>query len=67
MLAAAAIGRHNTAVTTGAHLYVWARLADLPLYGFGVPWLRTLVWGVAMVSIGFVFVGLFTRIGPFVR
>lgn len=59
VLAAAAIDRHNTAVVLGAHLYVWARLAYLPIYGLGLPVVRTPVWGVAMVGIGFVFVGLF--------
>ncbi|MFE1601495.1 MAPEG family protein [Methylobacterium sp. ID0610] len=67
VLAAAAIGRHNTAVVLGSHLYFWARLVYLPVYGFGIPMIRTLIWGVAMVGIAFVFVGLFTKIGPFVR
>ncbi|RVU13920.1 MAPEG family protein [Methylobacterium oryzihabitans] len=58
VLAAAATGRLDTTTALGAHLYVWARLAYLPIYGFGVPAVRTLVWGVAMVGIGFVLAGL---------
>ncbi|WP_298956953.1 MAPEG family protein [uncultured Methylobacterium sp.] len=58
VLAAAATGRFDATTALGAHLYVWARLAYLPIYGFGVPMVRTPVWGVAMVGIGFVLVGL---------
>jgi uncharacterized MAPEG superfamily protein len=28
----------------GAELYFWARLAYLPIYIIGIPYLRTLVW-----------------------
>ncbi len=65
VLACAAIGRHNTAVVLGAHLYFWARLAYLPIYGLGVPKVRTLAWGVAIVGILFVFWGLFLKVLPY--
>ena len=65
VLACAAIGRHNTAVVLGAHLYFWGRLAYLPIYGFGVPKVRTLAWGVAIVGILFVFWGLFLKVLPY--
>ena len=64
VLAAAVSGRQGSAVAWGAQLYFWARLLYLPIYGFGIPWIRTLVWGVAMVGIGFVFAGLFGWAGP---
>jgi uncharacterized MAPEG superfamily protein len=31
----------------GAELYFWARLAYLPIYIVGIPYLRTLVWVVS--------------------
>ena len=30
--------------TLGAVVFFWSRVAFVPLYLFGVPWLRTLVW-----------------------
>ncbi len=64
VLAAAVSGRQGGAVAWGAQLYFWARLLYLPIYGFGIPWIRTPVWGVAIVGIGFVFAGLFGWAGP---
>ena len=32
----------------GAQCYFWARLAYVPLYAAGVPYLRTVVWGVSL-------------------
>jgi uncharacterized MAPEG superfamily protein len=66
VLAAAVIDRHNTGVVYGAYLYFFGRLLYLPAYMVTIPYLRTLVWGVAMVGIAFAYVGLFTKITPFV-
>jgi uncharacterized MAPEG superfamily protein len=54
--AAAALGvvlaKHATAHTAlGAQLYFWARLAYFPIYIVGVPYLRTLVYGVSLWGI----------------
>ncbi|TGT34845.1 MAPEG family protein, partial [Mesorhizobium sp. M8A.F.Ca.ET.167.01.1.1] len=35
----------------GSGLYFSARLVYLPLYAFGIPLLRSLVWNVAFVGI----------------
>ncbi|WP_283148398.1 MAPEG family protein [Silvimonas soli] len=35
----------------GCEIYLWARVAYLPLYAFGVPWLRSLVWVVSMIGL----------------
>ena len=51
-------GRHNWATVWGAQLYLAARILYLPLYGFGVPVLRTLVWLVATLSIILLLVAL---------
>ncbi len=44
-------GSQNSLSVIGAHLYFWARLIYLPLYAFGVPGVRTLVWLVSVVGI----------------
>ena len=35
----------------GAGLYFWGRLAYVPLYAFGVPWLRSVAWFVSIAGI----------------
>jgi uncharacterized MAPEG superfamily protein len=50
----------NTAHTAlGAELYFWARLAYLPIYIVGIPYLRTLVWAVSLWGLLQVLEGLF--------
>jgi uncharacterized MAPEG superfamily protein len=51
--------RHNWATVWGSEGYLAARAIYLPLYGFGVPGLRTLVWLVATLSILLLFAALF--------
>jgi uncharacterized MAPEG superfamily protein len=43
--------RHNRLTEWGAQIYLWARLAYLPLYAAGTPLLRSLVWNVSAVGI----------------
>lgn len=45
------LGRESTLSAWGAGLYVSARLVFLPLYAFGVPLIRSLVWNVAFAGI----------------
>jgi uncharacterized MAPEG superfamily protein len=52
-------GRHNWATVWGAEIYLAARIVYLPLYAFGVPVLRTLVWLIATLSIVLLLVALF--------
>lgn len=40
--------------TTGALLYVGGRVAYMPLYAWGVPWLRTLAWNAATLGLALV-------------
>ncbi|MFI4933413.1 MAG: MAPEG family protein [Caulobacterales bacterium] len=54
-LAAAVTHRLDGWSLVGAHLYFWARLAYLPLYAFGVPLIRSLVWNVALAGIVMIF------------
>lgn len=58
VLMAAVLGRHNGLTQWGAILYFAGRLIYLPLYAWGISVLRTLVWGVAMLGIALVLVGL---------
>ena len=45
----------GTLSQVGCMLYLGGRLAFLPLYAMGVPWLRTISWNFA--TLGLVFVG----------
>lgn len=50
VLAAELADRTSDLTALGCALYVWARVAYLPLYAFGVPVLRSLVWTVSLVG-----------------
>jgi uncharacterized MAPEG superfamily protein len=56
---AAIVGRHNWATMWGAEAYVAARIVYWPLYAFGVPILRTIVWLVATLGILLILAALF--------
>jgi uncharacterized MAPEG superfamily protein len=43
----------------GVQLYFWARLAYLPVYAAGIPFLRTLIWAVSMAGLILVLLALF--------
>jgi uncharacterized MAPEG superfamily protein len=58
VLAAQAVGRHSGLTESGAILYFIARLAYLPLYAFGVPVIRSLVWNVAALGMALLLVAL---------
>ena len=51
VLGAAAAGRTDALTALGVQLYLWARVAYVPLYLAGVPYLRSLVWGVSMAGL----------------
>ncbi len=44
-------GRLGALTSLGALIYVVARAAYIPLYAFGAPYVRSLVWAVSMVGI----------------
>lgn len=53
------IGGHSDALTQwGAHLWFWLRWLYLPLYLFGIPYVRSLVWLVSAVGLVLMFAGL---------
>ena len=51
LLACLALGRTDAGTAWGAGLYFWGRLAYVPLYAFGVPWLRSAAWFVSIFGI----------------
>lgn len=40
-------GVHSGLTAFGAALYFWARVLYVPLYAFGIPYLRSAVWAAA--------------------
>ena len=53
-------GKDGTTLTfLGTHLYFFGRLIYLPLYAFGVAYLRTLVWLIAASGLVMVLAALF--------
>lgn len=40
------VQKTNSWTALGAQMYFWARLAYLPVYAAGIPYLRTLIWAV---------------------
>ena len=51
-------GKHDALTVWGAQLYFWARALYLPLYAFGVPLIRSLIWKVAAAGIALLLVAL---------
>jgi len=50
--------RHGTLTIWGTQLYLWARVAYLPLYAFGIPLVRSLVWNIAAIGIALILAAL---------
>jgi uncharacterized MAPEG superfamily protein len=46
-LAVVVLGKNTSDTVFGSELYFWARLAYLPVYIIGIPYLRTAVWAAA--------------------
>ena len=57
MLAFLQKGNEHTAL--GAQVWFWARVAYLPAYAIGIPFLRTAVWAAALVGLVMVVSALF--------
>ena len=57
--AAAVIGAAGALTVWGTALYFWARVVYVPLYAFGVPYVRSLVWLVSLVGLIMVIASLF--------
>jgi len=51
-------GISTTLTVLGCQLYFWGRVAYLPLYAAGVPWLRSVVWMVSVAGLVMLLVAL---------
>jgi len=51
--------RHSGMTVLGAQLYFWARVAYVPVYAAGIPYLRTLIWAASIVGIVLLLTALF--------
>ncbi len=51
ILVAHAAGISTSSTILGAQIYFWGRVAYLPAYFSGVPYLRTTIWGISMVGL----------------
>ncbi len=58
ILAAQALGKLNAMTTLGAQLYFYARVVYAVVYIIGIPWLRTIVWGVSIAGLVILFLQL---------
>jgi uncharacterized MAPEG superfamily protein len=45
------LNKENQTSALGAQFYFWARLAYVPAYAIGVPFLRTAIWTVSIVGL----------------
>ncbi len=52
-------GKFGVLTFWGAHLYVFARVIYLPLYAFGVPYIRSLVWLIGLAGLVMIIAALF--------
>lgn len=59
VLAVVATNQANSTTALGAQWYFWARVVYLPLYAFGVPYVRTLAWTVSLIGLLMVLCPLF--------
>lgn len=51
VVAVVLVQRQDAHTALGAQLYFWARVVYVPLYAAGIPYVRSLVWAVAMVGV----------------
>ena len=54
VLMANAMDKHTAMSALGAQIYFWTRVAYVPAYALGIPFLRTFLWIASIVGIGMV-------------
>jgi len=59
VLANHVLQQHDSMTILGAQLYFWARVAYVPAYAAGIPYLRTLIWAVSIVGLVLLLIALF--------
>jgi uncharacterized MAPEG superfamily protein len=58
VLIAQATGTSTDNTVLGAQLFFWARVAYVPVYIIGLPWVRTGVWAASTVGLLLIFLEL---------
>jgi len=58
VLVAQVTNKLDATTALGAQLFFWARLAYAVVYIIGLPWIRTAVWGVAVLGLVLIFARL---------
>jgi uncharacterized MAPEG superfamily protein len=58
VLVSTGLHKHSAMTALGAELYFYGRVIFVPVYAFGIAYLRTVVWSVAMAGIVLVLVGI---------
>ena len=58
VVAAHLSGVHNGMTLLGAQLFFWGRVAHAAIYLAGIPWLRTVAWGVSIAGLVLIFTQL---------
>jgi uncharacterized MAPEG superfamily protein len=53
------LGRHSSTSALGAQIFFWARVAYVPAYAAGIPFLRTLLWSASVVGVVMVLWGIY--------
>jgi len=59
VLIAHVTGAESALTLWGVALYFWARVAYIPLYALGVPYIRSLVWLVSLAGLIMILAALF--------
>ena len=59
VLMANAMGKHTAMSALGAEIYFWSRVAYVPVYAAGIPYVRTVLWIASIVGIGMVMRAVF--------
>jgi uncharacterized MAPEG superfamily protein len=59
VLAVVLLDRGDAQTALGAQLYFWARLAYIPAYASGIPYVRSAIWAVSLVGLLLVLAALF--------
>lgn len=59
VLVAHVTGAESALTLWGVAFYFWARVVYIPLYAFGVPYIRSLVWLVSLAGLIMILAALF--------
>ena len=55
VLVVALTGKANAMTALGAELFFWGRLVYAVVYLIGIPWVRTIFWGISIVGLVIIF------------